>query len=133
METKSLILFSFIIFGITEELYINQIGGENFSHVHFLYFEKDYLLIESSGYPYTDEKIIYNFNYHNHRILDFINISLPDNISSLPNNTYIRFSGQSFLYKIDKIELEMCLFSIILEGFAEFANLNTRQVNKKKC
>ena len=112
METKSLILFLFIIFGITKELHIEQIGGENFSFVHPLYFEKDYLLFESSGYPYTDEKIIYNIDYFQYPILYFDNISLPDNISSLPNDTYIRFSGQSFLYKINKTKPEMCLFSI---------------------
>ena len=131
MEVKSLILLSFIIFGITQELQINQIADDNFSFVHFLYFEKDYLLIESSGHPYTDEKFIYNINYFQNPILYFDNMSLPDNISSLPNDTYIRFSGQSFLYKIDKTEPEMCLFSITPEGFAEFANLNSRKVNKK--
>jgi len=60
MQIKSLILLSFIIFGITQEFYIEHIGGENFTFFDFLYFEKDYPLIESSGYPYTDEKIIYN-------------------------------------------------------------------------
>ena len=113
---KIVFLFQLINSTFSQKLTIEKIGGANFGHVHLTSYGEEYCLMDTSAFPYTDEIRFYSIGSN---IIDTQEklISMPNNVSSIINDTNEIYTTQSLLYRAEKDFF--CLLSISPDGFVD--------------
>ena len=113
---KIVFLFQLINSTFSQKLTIEKIGGANFGHVHLTSYGEEYCLMDTSAFPYTDEIRFYSIGSN---IIDTQEklISMPNNVSSIINDTNEIYTTQSLLYRVKKDFF--CLLSISPDGFVD--------------